>query len=77
VEIASERIGEWVMEALSPRSSLSLCHTESWSAPGHLKAEFIHGIFESDSIFTPLDGIHLNTDHLNAVFFKHTCPCQF
>src|SRR5210317_2376272 len=58
-------------------NSLSLFHSESWGAVRHLEAKFIHGILESNSILTTLDGIHLNPDNFDTVFFKHPCPRQF
>ncbi len=55
-----------VAEALGDR--LRLRNRVDDFALGHLDAEPVHGLFEFQTVFTALDGIHVYPDNLDAVF---------
>ena len=46
-------------------------------ASSHLNAQAVHGLFKFDTVFPPLNGIHLHTDHLHLVLVQNPCLVQF
>ena len=44
---------------------------------GHFNAQVVHGLFKSNAVFAPFDGIDLDTDNLDAVFAQDTSLIQF
>ena len=52
-------------------------HAVRHLASRHLDAQRIHGILKLDPVLAPLDGVHLDPDHLYLIFFQDTCLRQF
>ena len=48
-------------------------HAKGQLAFRHIDAEAVHSFFECATVLTPLDGIDLNADYFDAIFFEHAC----
>ncbi len=54
------------------RDALGLLNAVSRFALRHLDAETIHGILEGDPVLASFNGIHLDADDLDTVFFENS-----
>ena len=46
-------------------------HTVGNFTAGHFNAKLVHGFFEFNTIFAAFDGIYLDADYFNVVFFQN------
>jgi len=46
-------------------------------AARHIYSQPLHCLFKFDAVFPSFDGIHLHSNHLNAVFFEDAAGRQF
>ena len=53
------------------RNGQRLFHAVGNLAAGHFNAQLVHGFFEFDTVFAAFDGIHLDADNLNVIFFQN------
>ena len=58
------------------RDPKRLLHAVGDLASCHFNAEGVHGLLEFDPVLTPLDGVHLDADHLYIVFIQNARLAQ-